>query len=257
MASLSESVVEQAALDWFRALGYDVVGGPDMPPGPNALRESYAAAFFPTVVRGALARLNPRLPAEALDDAFCKLTRPEGPTLEARNRAFHRMTVDGVRVEYRDDRGKIRGAPVRVFDFEQPSNNDWLAVNQFTVDEHGHERRRPDLVLFVNGLPTRRHRAQEPGGRRRDHPECLAATPDLPSGAAFALRLQCSARRIGRRRGPARLPHGRVGMVQALAHDLRRGTGPRLPYRASGGNRGSVREAPFSLAPSRLHRVRG
>ena len=152
MASLSESVVEQAALDWFRALGYDVVGGPDMPPGPNALRESYAAAFFPTVVRGALARLNPRLPAEALDDAFRKLTRPEGSTLEARNRAFHRMTVDGVRVEYRDDRGTIRGAPVRVFDFEQPSNNDWLAVNQFTVVEHG-QRRRPDLVLFVNGLP--------------------------------------------------------------------------------------------------------
>ena len=153
MASLSESVVEQAALDWFRTLGYDVVGGPDMPPGPQALRESYADAIFPSVVRDALARLNPKLPAEALDDAFRKLTRPEGPTLEARNRAFHRMAVDGVTVEYRDDdRGTIRGAPVRVFDFERPPNNDWLAVNQFTVVESNHERR-PDVVLFVNGLP--------------------------------------------------------------------------------------------------------
>ena len=152
MAYLSESVVEQAALDWFRGLGYDVVGGPDMPPGPHALRESYADTIFPSVVRGALARLNPNLPADALDDAFRKLTRPEGPTLEARNRAFHRLTVDGVTVEYRDAGGTIRGAPVRMFDFEQPSNNDWLVVNQFTVVEGNHERR-PDIVLFVNGLP--------------------------------------------------------------------------------------------------------
>ena len=152
MAYLSESVVEQAALDWFRGLGYDVVGGPDMPPGPHALRESYADTIFPSVVRGALARLNPNLPADALDDAFRKLTRPEGPTLEARNRAFHRLAVDGVTVEYRDAGGTIRGAPVWVFDFEQPSNNDWLAVNQFTVVEGNHERR-SDIVLFVNGLP--------------------------------------------------------------------------------------------------------
>ena len=152
MASLSESVVEQATLDWFRALGYDVVGGPDMPPGPQALRQSYADAFFPSVVRSALARLNPRLPDEALDDAFRKLTRPDGPTLEARNRAFHRMAVDGVTVEYRDDHGGIRGAPAFVFDFERPSNNDWLAVNQFTVVEGDHKRRL-DVVLFLNGLP--------------------------------------------------------------------------------------------------------
>ena len=152
MNAFTESVVEQAALDWFRALGYDVIGGPDMPPGPHALRESYADTIFPSVVRGTLARLNPNLPAETLDDAFRKLTRPEGSSLEARNRAFHRLAVDGVTVEYRDTGGTIRGAPVRMFDFEQPSNNDWLVVNQFTVVEGNHERR-PDLALFVNGLP--------------------------------------------------------------------------------------------------------
>ena len=152
MNAFTESVVEQAALDWFRALGYNVVGGPDMQPGPHALRESYADTIFPSVVRGALDRLNPDLPAEALDDAFRKLTRPEGSTLETRNRAFHRMAVDGVTVEYRDERGAIRGAQVQVLDFEQPSSNDWLAVNQFTVVEGNHERR-PDIVLFVNGLP--------------------------------------------------------------------------------------------------------
>ena len=94
----------------------------------------------------------PGLPREALEDAFRKLTRPEGATLEARNRAFHRMIVDGVNVEYRNDRGKIQGAQVRVIDFDAPENNDWLAVNQFTVIENKHTRR-PDIVVFVNGLP--------------------------------------------------------------------------------------------------------
>ena len=188
MAYLSESVVEQAALDWFRALGYNVVGGPDMPPGPHALRESYADTIFPSVVRGALARLNPNLPAEALDDAFRKLTRPEGSNLEARNRAFHRLAVDGVTVEYRDAGGTIRGAPVRMFDFEQPSNNDWLVVNQFTVVESSHERR-PDIVLFVNGLPLTvielKNPADEDATLRSAWQQLRTYQAELPSLFAF------------------------------------------------------------------------
>ncbi len=152
MAILSESVIEDAALDWFRGLGYNVIGGPDMPPGPQSLRKTHEDATLPSVVRGALARINPGLPEEALDDAFRKLTRPEGATLEARNRIFHRMIVDGVNVEYRNNRGRIQGAQVRVIDFDAPENNDWLAVNQFTVIENKHTRR-PDIVVFVNGLP--------------------------------------------------------------------------------------------------------
>ena len=152
MTVLTESLVEDAALDWFRGLGYNVVSGPDMPPGPLALRESYADVVFPSAVRGALSRLNPELPAEALDDAWRRLTRPEGSSLDARNRAFHRMAVDGVTVEYRDGGGAVRGAQAKVFDFDKPANNDWLAVNQFTVVENKQERR-PDIVLFVNGLP--------------------------------------------------------------------------------------------------------
>ena len=162
MNAFTKSVVEQAALDWFRALGYNVVGGPDMPPGPHALRASYADTIFPSMIQGALARLNPNLPAEALDDAFRKLTCPEGSALTARNRAFHRMAVDGVTVEYRDAVGGIRGAQVQVLDFEQPANNDWLAVNQFTVAEGNHERR-PDIVLFVNGLPLAVIELKNPG----------------------------------------------------------------------------------------------
>src|SRR5262249_204961 len=100
MPSFVESVVEEAALDWFREEAYLVISGPDSPPGPGALRESYADFILPGVLKGALARLNPALPAEALDDAFRKVVSPEGPTLEIRNRAFHRQLVDGVTVEH-------------------------------------------------------------------------------------------------------------------------------------------------------------
>ena len=103
-------------------------------------------------LRDAIAELNPNLPLEALDDAFRRLTRPEGATLEARNRAFHRMLVDGVTVEYGAGDGAIRGAQARVVDFDDPDRNDWLAVNQLTVSENRNTRR-PDVVLFVNGLP--------------------------------------------------------------------------------------------------------
>ena len=152
MPVLTESMVEDAALDWFRALGYHVVGGPDEAPGPHALRKSYADVMSASAVRGAVERLNPDLPEEALDDALRKLTRPEGATLEARNRAFHRMLVDGVAVEHRTASGDIRGAQVRAIDFDEPDENTWSAINQFTVVENGNTRR-PDIVVFVNDLP--------------------------------------------------------------------------------------------------------
>ena len=149
---LTESVVEDAALDWFRKLGYHVIGGPDMPPGVGALRADYGEVVLESVLQGAVARLNPGLPTEAREDAVRGLTRPEGSTLEARNRAIHRMAVDGVTVEFPARDGAVRGAQVRVLDFDEPDNNDWFAVNQFTVVGNRHERR-PDMVLFVNGLP--------------------------------------------------------------------------------------------------------
>ena len=150
---ITESVVEEAALDWLEGLGWTVAHGPDIAPDTLAAeRADYGQVILEQRLRDALAQLNSDLPAEALDDAFRKLNRPEGTSLETRNRAFHRMLVEGVTVEYRTDTGTIRGAQARVIDFDVPANNDWLAVNQFTVVENNHERR-PDVVLFVNGLP--------------------------------------------------------------------------------------------------------
>ncbi len=103
-------------------------------------------------LRAALARLNPAVPAAALDEALRKLLRPDSPSLLVNNRVFHRMLIEGVNVEMRRPDGSIAGAQVRLVDFAQVAANDWLAVNQFTVIE-GQRNRRADIVLFVNGLP--------------------------------------------------------------------------------------------------------
>ncbi len=153
MTTITEADVEQAALDWLADLGWSVEHGPDIAPEtPSAERTDYGQVVLERRLRDALAELNPGLPVSALDDAFRKLTRPEGSTLEARNRAFHRMLVNGVEIEYRDSEGRVRGDQIRVIDFDNSSNNDWLAVNQFTVSENRNTRR-PDVALFVNGLP--------------------------------------------------------------------------------------------------------
>ena len=152
MTTITEAEVEAAGLAWLAGAGWRVAHGPDIAPGTTgAERADYGQVVLEQRLRDALAQLNPGLPATALDDAFRRLTRPEGATLEARNRAFHRMLVQGVTVEYRSG-GAIRGAQANVIDFETPTNNDFLAVNQFTVTENRNNRR-PDVVLFVNGLP--------------------------------------------------------------------------------------------------------
>lgn len=153
MSHFNESHVEEAALAWLHDAGWQVAHGPDIAPDtPGAERRDFGEVILADRLRRALARLNPPLPAEALDDAFRKLTRTDAPSLLLRNRALHRMLVDGVAVEYRTPDGTIRGAQARVLDFGNAQNNDWLAVNQFAVVENKHSRR-PDVVLFVNGLP--------------------------------------------------------------------------------------------------------
>jgi type I restriction enzyme R subunit len=151
----AESVVEAAALAWVEALGYAVRHGPDLAVGQLGAERAdprYRDVVLEGRLRQALALLNPALPPEALDDAYRKLTRADAPTLLDRNHALHRMLVDGVTTEYRRLDSSIAGVQVRVIDFDDPDANDWLAVNQFTVAE-GQHTRRPDMVIFVNGLP--------------------------------------------------------------------------------------------------------
>ena len=152
MAIVTELMVEDAVLNWFQKLGYTVLAGADLGPGPYGMRETYADVVLRPALLEALTRLNPDLPEDAQDEAMRRLTNPAGPNLESRNRDFHRMIVNGVTVAYRTPNGPVRSAQACVVDFEQPDANKWLAVNQLTVTENRHTRR-PDLVLFVNGLP--------------------------------------------------------------------------------------------------------
>ena len=123
--TFTESVVEEAALAWLEAGGWQIAHGPDIAPDqPSAERIDYGEVVLAQRLRDALERLNPTLPAEALEDTFRKLSRPEGADLIQRNRALHRLLVDGVMVEYRDGDGAIRGAQARVIDCDDPAGND-------------------------------------------------------------------------------------------------------------------------------------
>jgi type I restriction enzyme R subunit len=151
--SLNESVVEDAAISWFAQIGYTVGHGPHLAPGePGAERSSFADVILKGRLQDAIHRLNPSIPQEAQEDALRKVLRLEATTLDGSNRAFHKMLRDGVEVEYQRPDGSIAGDHVRLVDFSDPAANDWFVVNQFTVIESQHNRR-PDVVVFVNGLP--------------------------------------------------------------------------------------------------------
>lgn len=150
--NFAESTVEEAALSWLGELGFAVRHGPEIAPSElHAERTGFGETILPKRLRDALAALNPNIPADALEDAFRKVTLAQHPSLIANNRAFHRMLVDGVPVEYQRD-GRTVHDQVWLVDWENPDANDWQVVNQFTVIE-GQNNRRPDIVVFVNGLP--------------------------------------------------------------------------------------------------------
>src|SRR5882724_5180324 len=150
---LDETIVETAALSWFSDLSYAIAHAPHLAPGEIAAeRKSFADIVLVGRLHDAIARLNPTIPNDAREESLRKLLRHDAPSLIGNNRALHSMLRDGVPVEYRRDDGSIAGDHVRLIDFDNPDANDWLAVNQFTVIE-GQNNRRPDIVVFVNGLP--------------------------------------------------------------------------------------------------------
>ena len=161
MAFLSEAALEEALLAQLRALGYacesDEAIGPD---AKRSERESHDEVTLLSRLTAAVARLNPGLPASAQHDAIRQATQTGLPTLLEENRRVHRLLVEGVDVEYHAEGGTLRAGKVSLIDFEHPERNDWLAVQQFVViggEARGQGavrwRRRPDVVLFVNGLP--------------------------------------------------------------------------------------------------------
>jgi type I restriction enzyme R subunit len=150
---MSECTVELAALEWFSDLGYETESGPKVAPGEGgAVRAAYSEVLLAGRLRDAIAHLNPAIPVEALEEALRKLLRLGSPSLLQTNRAFHRLLREGVPVEYPRPDGSIAGDHVRLVDFNNVAANDWLVVNQFSVND-GQHNRRPDIVVFLNGLP--------------------------------------------------------------------------------------------------------
>lgn len=148
---MTEDQIEQATLETLRKMGWEVSYGPDMLTEVGAERECRETVLQDRLV-GALIRLNQGIPASAIEDAMKRLVRVDKPTLLENNHAFHQLLVGGVPVEYRNEQGEAKHGLVQVIDFDAPENNAFLAVNQLTLVQ-GDYNRRPDIVLFVNGLP--------------------------------------------------------------------------------------------------------
>ncbi len=153
MTILKESTIERAAIVWFEEVSVDTAKGADISPGGDSpLRESYEDVILEPRLRAALRSINGHLTEDAIEQALRVVTRPPEPTLEQNNRWFHRLLTDGIDVEYRTKQGEMRGDKAWLVDFAHPQRNDLLVVNQFTV-KCGNATRRPDLVVFLNGLP--------------------------------------------------------------------------------------------------------
>ncbi|MCA3039694.1 MAG: type I restriction endonuclease subunit R [Rhodocyclaceae bacterium] len=164
MAYLSEAAIEQLVLDQLSGLGYAVVTDGEIgPDGKAPEREAYADVMLVKRLTAAIERLNPTIPVEARGDALRKVLATEKPSLVEENRRLHKLMVEGVDVEFYSDDGTIRGDKVRLIDFDDFGANDWLATGQFTVIE-GSINRRPDIVVFINGLPLGVIELKAPGG---------------------------------------------------------------------------------------------
>lgn len=153
--AVHERDVELAALGVFRALGYDLRHGPELgPDAPGAERHSPQGVILASRVRECLRRLNPELPYETVEEVVRVLSRPPHPALILNNRWFHTLLADGVEVEYRDPKsGEPRGGRARLIDFDKPPANDLVAVSQLSVAGASGKIIRPDLTVFLNGLP--------------------------------------------------------------------------------------------------------
>jgi type I restriction enzyme R subunit len=149
---MTEDQLEQEALGWLASVGYSPLNARDLDHLDSRLeRASTREVLLAVSLRAAIARLNPHMPSSAHEDAYKQVVDMGQPALLSGNRAFHRVLVAGVPVQYQKD-GETRGDFVRLVDWHNTAANEWLAVQQFTIKGPRHTRR-PDIILFINGLP--------------------------------------------------------------------------------------------------------
>ncbi len=152
--SFTESELEEAVLEWFRGLKYEYTPGPDIAPdGERPERKDYRDVVLFDRLKQSLRNINPRVPESAITDTVTKIVGVSSSSLIESNYSFHRMLVEGVDVEYKRKDGTIAGDKVHLIDFNDAMNNEFMVVNQYTVHEND-KNRRPDVVIFINGLPV-------------------------------------------------------------------------------------------------------
>ncbi|WP_315080573.1 type I restriction endonuclease subunit R [uncultured Clostridium sp.] len=148
-----ESHLEEATLEWFEELGYELVFAPDIAPeGEYSEREDYSDVILSERLKDALSRINPKMPSDAIEEAYRKISIPQSPSLLMNNKAFQKMVTDGIDVQVKKKDASYKTEKIYVFDFKKPLNNEFMVSNQFTIIEHGKEKR-PDVIVFVNGIP--------------------------------------------------------------------------------------------------------
>ena len=153
MSAFNENTVELAALEYFSELGYRTLHGPDIAPGERgAERDSYEEVFLWGRLRDAIRRINPGTSPALIDEAIKRVRRAESQSPIDENYRLHQLITEGVPVEHRDADGALRTTRLWLVDFDRPENNDWVAINQFTIVENG-KNRRPDVLVLVNGMP--------------------------------------------------------------------------------------------------------
>lgn len=167
MAIITEDLLEQQSIGYFQALGYASAFGPDIAPdAPAAERTDFRQVVLTGRLRAALLRLNPEVPASTIESAVLQLSNPNVPGLMASNRQFHRWLTQGLPVKYMQGDHEV-GVRLKVITFDDPAENDWLVVNQLAIKGAKHNRR-PDVVVYVNGLPLAVIELKNPADEKAD-----------------------------------------------------------------------------------------
>jgi len=167
MALITEDHLEQQCLEWFKELGYAYTFAPDLAPdGTTPERNDFRQVILTGRLRSALQRLNPGVPAGTIETAVLQLANPNVPGLLASNRNFHRWMTQGLPITYMDGNQQV-GIRLKVIGFDDPATNDWLVVNQLAIQGSKYNRR-PDLVVYVNGLPLAVIELKNPADHKAD-----------------------------------------------------------------------------------------
>jgi len=147
------NLAEQPSIEWFKQLGYEYKFGPDISTGGVLVERDFKDVILENRLRNALRRLNPNLPEKGIDEVVYKLKHIEHPNLEIANKEVWELLTQGVKVKVKNKNGEIKGEIVKIIDFDDPLNNEFLVVNQMTIQGPEEKIRRPDLVVFINGIP--------------------------------------------------------------------------------------------------------